>query len=280
MPKTESPLRYPGGKTKLYSIIRPIVLKNTSGNNRIYAEPFAGGAGLALQLLYNQDVDALILNDIDYHVYCFWNACLNSSEKFCQIIDECTIDLGTWDSQRRIYLHPFDYTALEVAFSTFFLNRCNVSGIISGGPIGGRNQKGAYGLDARFNKSSLIKKIQRINNVREKITFFNLDAKDFIQKIPPNYNPNEIILNIDPPYVKKGPLLYENSYSEDDHAALAHIIDSLEYKWLVTYDECDTVYRLYSQFRKEIISINYSIGHERCGRELIIYSDSIDLNIA
>ena len=73
MPVTMSPLRYPGGKTKLYPVIAPLILK-TVDKNRTYVEPFAGGAGLALKLLLNGDVSNIVLNDIDENIYLFWKA--------------------------------------------------------------------------------------------------------------------------------------------------------------------------------------------------------------
>jgi len=279
MPKTESPLRYPGGKAKLYSLIKPIISQNIQGRNRTYIEPFAGGAGLALQLLYNGDVDRLVLNDIDYKVFCFWDICLHDADSLCTLIRNCEVNMETWLEQRDVYANPSKHTSLEIAFATFFLNRCNVSGIICGGPIGGHNQTGKYKLDARFIKGDLIRKIQCIYSERGRISFFNLDAKEFLRQTPQIYGRNETIFNIDPPYVKKGPILYENSFTTEDHTQLAQTIRKLDYKWIVTYDECETVYNLYPNFRKEIITLNYSIGNTRTGRELIIYSDNIDLAI-
>lgn len=69
MPTTLSPLRYPGGKTKLYDIVRDIIDKNNLHNT--YIEPFAGGAGLALKLLLNNDVKRIIINDSDLAKYAF-----------------------------------------------------------------------------------------------------------------------------------------------------------------------------------------------------------------
>ena len=50
MPRTPSPLRYPGGKTKLYKYVKAIIEANDL-IGETYIEPFAGGSGLALKLL-------------------------------------------------------------------------------------------------------------------------------------------------------------------------------------------------------------------------------------
>ncbi|EAG5355425.1 DNA adenine methylase, partial [Listeria monocytogenes] len=49
MPRTSSPLRYPGGKTQLSSFVKNLLeINNIVGGT--YIEPFAGGAGVAIQL--------------------------------------------------------------------------------------------------------------------------------------------------------------------------------------------------------------------------------------
>ena len=77
-----SPLRYPGGKTKLYSIVKEILnCNNLIGGT--YVEPFAGGAGIAIKLLMNNDVSKIVINDIDPAIYYFWKVILNYPDEFC-----------------------------------------------------------------------------------------------------------------------------------------------------------------------------------------------------
>ena len=66
-----SPLRYPGGKGQLYGKIRDLMSENKL-LNRIYTEPFAGGFGIGIKLLTNGDVNRVIINDADKHIYAFW----------------------------------------------------------------------------------------------------------------------------------------------------------------------------------------------------------------
>ncbi|PCX77294.1 DNA methyltransferase, partial [Listeria monocytogenes] len=49
-----SPLRYPGGKHKMYKYIKQLVAGNDIDT---YIEPFCGGSGLALELLLSKDVN-------------------------------------------------------------------------------------------------------------------------------------------------------------------------------------------------------------------------------
>ena len=61
------------------------------------------------------------------------------------------------------------YTNLEIGFAAFYLNRCNFSGVIKGGPIGGINQTGKWKIDARFNKEDLIRRIRNLKRERLKL---------------------------------------------------------------------------------------------------------------
>lgn len=63
MVQFSSPLRYPGGKRKLAGFVKDAVIKNDIQGGT-YVEPFAGGASVALYLLFNESVNQIIINDI------------------------------------------------------------------------------------------------------------------------------------------------------------------------------------------------------------------------
>ena len=272
---TESPLRYPGGKSKLYYLVSEIIKKNFTKCSCTYIEPFAGGAGLALKLLYNGDVKRIILNDFDPAIYSFWYACLHQTDALCSMIERCDVTLETWKTQRDIFKSRPYGNFLEYGFATLFLNRCNVSGVLCGGPIGGQAQTGKYLIDARFNKQTLIGKIQKFRSYSENIEIYGYDASDFLQSDIVRNDRESLFFNIDPPYVKKGSQLYENFFTENDHALLSNIITRLDSKWILTYDESELINCLYENYRKSIIEMPYSAGQTKKGNEFIIYSADI-----
>lgn len=166
MPSTYSPFRYPGGKSKFYGYIREILeCNNLIGET--YIEPFAGGAGLALKLLLNNDVKRIVINDFDPAIFSFWYSILYETDAFCDLIDSTPITLDEWKNQRNTYIDNSDSISLKLGFATFYLNRTNVSGVIKGGVIGGQEQAGTYKMNARFNKRNLIKKIMKISGYRD-----------------------------------------------------------------------------------------------------------------
>ena len=57
---TRSPLRYPGGKSKIYNNIRNLIVTNEY-TGRTYVEPFAGGFGVGIALLEDNIIEQAIM---------------------------------------------------------------------------------------------------------------------------------------------------------------------------------------------------------------------------
>jgi len=76
-----SPLRYPGGKAKLFPFFVELIRCNKLYGAE-YCEPYSGGAGLAIKLLTNGFVDKISINDIDKSIYAFWISALFDTERF------------------------------------------------------------------------------------------------------------------------------------------------------------------------------------------------------
>lgn len=272
MPSNLSPLRYPGGKTQLYPFVKEI-LKQNKMLGETYIEPFAGGAGLAIKLLLNNDVKRIIINDLDFAIYSIWYCILNYTDDFCQRIKDIDVSVDEWDNQRNIY-YSQTQSIFDMGLSAFYLNRTNISGVITGGIIGGREQDGTYKIDARFNKVALIEKIKNIAQQRDKITLTNLDTFDFLSEGLLNHY-YKTFINFDPPYVIKGSQLYQNAFTKEDHKALSTLISKSSRKWIVTYDICPLVEELYYKFRKAQISVNYSASNSGKAKEYVFFSNNL-----
>jgi len=265
-----SPLRYPGGKSCLTShFIEIIKLNNLS--KKTYVEPFAGGAGAALSLLFLEFINSIWINDADYNIYCLWYSILNNSDEFITKISKIKVTLNTWKKCKKIITHPSDYTEFEIGFATFFLNRCNHSGVINAGPIGGYEQTGKWKIDARFNKIDLINRIEKIANYKDRIKVTNFDALKLIKKI----NKNDFFLYLDPPYYQKGKELYMNYYEHEDHVSLSEEIKRLDSNWILSYDNTPEIVDLYNDKRKKTFSLNYSVNKTKKGNEVIFYCDNL-----
>lgn len=270
---TLTPLRYPGGKDKTYKYIKYLTSINQIDS---YAEPFAGGAAVAIRLLLNSDINKIYINDLDKSIYAFWYSILNFTDDFVSMIQNVNISMDEWYKQKDIQNNKANAEILELGFSTFFLNRTNRSGIIKAGVIGGKNQDGKYKLDCRFNKDKLISRIQKIASRKDSIEVYNLDAEEFIKNVLSNKT--KTLTFFDPPYYDKGPDLYTNFYVNEDHQQLAKTIKATmsENYWILTYDLADQIKDIYSDYRQTKYYLNYSIAKPSKGQEFMFFSNKIN----
>lgn len=270
-----SPLRYPGGKSRIAAFVKQII-KDNNLLDGVYVEPYAGGAAVALSLLMDEYVSRIIINDKDRSIYAFWYSVLNETERLCQYIEETPVTMDTWRMQREIQLAENKNTVdlLSLGFSTFFMNRTNRSGIIKAGVIGGFDQTGSYKIDARYKKEELIGRIRRISAYADRIELHNEDAVDLISRIS-KITPQNTIMYLDPPYYKKGRGLYMNYYNDSDHKTIRDVITNVNtIRWIVSYDNSTFIKSLYEDFRSQELYLNYSANNNGKGTEVIFFSNN------
>ena len=274
MGRANSPLRYPGGKSLIYPFVASFLEENNLIGS-VYAEPFAGGAGLALSLLYDALVSKIYINDKDNAIYAFWKTARDNTDSLCSWIAEVSLDIETWKRCHDVYLHPEQHSFEDLAKATFFLNRTNVSGVIKGGVIGGLDQHGSYKIDARFNRKSLIEKVHKLGEFSDKIILSNEDAFSFLGKR--EKMKSDVFIYLDPPYYQKAPNLYMNFYRDNDHRLLSEKVMCLKKKWMVSYDNHEFIKNLYADKHKILYSLQQSTSN-RVGKEILVFKDGLEFN--
>lgn len=269
MAKSLSPLRYPGGKSKIYDKVKNLIETNSLGD-RTYIEPFAGGFGIGIGLLCDNIVQTAVLNDFDTHIYHFWHSVFYSTDDLLRKITDTPITIDERETQKAVYKDNSS-DALNDGFATLFLNRVNFSGVIKGGPIGGLPQSSSYKLDCRFNKDAIKKKIEDIALLKNRVSLYNYDASDLIINRL-EYRNNTVFFNIDPPYVVKGSRLYTNYFQKPDHRNLEHVITEhlRGIPWIITYDDCDLIRDIYKQYFMTGYDIQHNARVSVMGKELVI----------
>jgi DNA adenine methylase len=260
MPTYRTPLRYPGGKQRLWPFLDEI-LSETGLLGGHYVEPYAGGAGIAMELLLRERVSMVHLNDSCVAVYAFWHSILNEPEKFCRKISRASLTIEEWKRQREIFKRRNTADQFDVGFAMFYLNRCNRSGILTGGVIGGLAQNGRWKIDARFPRNDLITRIEVIASKRKNIKLRNWDAQKFLTKYVSRL-PEKSLIYCDAPYFHKADRLYPNYYRPEDHVLIANTVQhSLTHPWVVSYDSCREIASLYSRARSFRYHVQYSAAH-------------------
>lgn len=280
--KSVSPLRYPGGKSKLAPFLSHTISINQI-KNPIFCEPFAGGAGLSLKLLLEGKVERIILNDVDQGIYSFWYAVFFDTQRLIDKITEIEVSLKERERCKNVLFKcgssgkTSSYN-FDLGFATFFLNRVNVSGIIKGGAIGGIKQAGKFKIDARFGKPGLIAKILKLAEFRDKVRLFNLDVLGFINSAllcdDAVGRKEDLFIFFDPPYFRQGKTLYLEFYRAEDHFCLACIIKKKlsDFHWILTYDNESFIFDLYQNFNPKRFSLQYSANAKTTATELMFHS--------
>ena len=276
--KTSSPLRYPGGKSLLTGLLRKIRRLNGLGERTI-SEPFAGGAGASLTLLYLEETPEIFINDADIAIRDFWWALINRPKAFMKLISETSVSMGEWRRQREVYRDPGRMPRLRRGFAAFYLNRCNRSGIImNGGPIGGVEQKGEWKLNARFNKTELLRRCARVAEYRDRVYVSGIDGIKFIERC----DADSTFFFIDPPYFAKGKTLYLNALNKYYHVALGARLRSMENAaWVLTYDDCPEIRRIYQDWATiRPFALRYVASERRIGNEILIVPKWMQLPVS
>lgn len=262
----QSPLRYPGGKTRACKILDEVVCQyfNISEFDRIIS-PFFGGGSFEFFLQNKYDL-RIIANDKFSPLANFWQTCKTNQGEFVQELET---------KINRISKNEFlEYRAkiieeqeqLQQSIMYFIINRCSFSGAtLSGG----------FSQDAsknRFTKSS-IDKIAKLE--LENFEIHNQDFTDFLSQL--EQSPRDLFF-LDPPYyLQSGSKLYGKSgdmHENFPHEILFQIIETKS-NWIMTYNDCEYIRNLYKNFVIIPAEWSYGMNKTKKSSEIIIISQCI-----
>lgn len=271
-----TPLRYPGGKGRLAAFVKEVISQNRLYDGE-YIEPYAGGAAIALELLFHEYVSRIYINDLSRPINAFWISILHATDQFCKLVRDTPISPAVWAIQKQVFVNQGEHDDLSLGFATFYLNRTNRSGILNGGIIGGKNQDGPWKIDARFNREELIYRIEAIAKLKRKITLSRMDALEFLKAGVLDWTKKSLIY-LDPPYYVKGRELYYDFYRPEDHLAVAEFVRMkiVRQRWMVSYDNVPEIRGLYHGCQRVVYEIRYSARQSSpSGKEVMFFDDCL-----
>jgi len=221
-------------------------------------------------MLLEYRVPEVWINDHDRSVFAFWFAVKRHPEELCRRIRAIRLTVAEWRRQREVHLAQSP-DLMDLAFATFFLNRTNRSGVLRAGVIGGLAQEGRWRLSARFNKRDLIQRIESIAQETNRLRVTCLDAVQLLRQ--PATSASTVFLFIDPPYFRKTDRrLYCNDYSPGDHDRLSRLLRGRGVPWLLSYDNCSEIRRMYRWSASLPYDLSYTAGRKRRGSEVLLVS--------
>lgn len=271
-----TPLRYPGGK----SLMAPLfidLLKINDVEGCTYAEPYAGGAGAAINLLLGGYVSRIMINDANVAIFSFWKYLKEENERMIHDTLSCKVTLESWHRMKKIFMTSKE-PCYELAFATFFLSRTNRSGILNAGPIGGstckKQEEAVYKIDCRFNREDLARRIENIGKKKTHIEVSNKDALKFLKDL----RKNDYFVYLDPPYYQMGQSLYMNYYHDKEHRELAsYLKETKKFKWILSYDDNTVIRDIYKDFCLYTFPLSYRVQKAKSGKELLCLSKDLQI---
>lgn len=136
--------------------------------------------------------------------------------------------------------------------------------------------KTSYGSKGRH--FSCVKKninamIDYLDRVRERLCDVIIENMSF-EKIIERYDKKDTLFYLDPPYYG-AEKYYQERFLEENHIKLAEMLKGIEGKFILSYNDCEYIRELYSQFNVEGVERLNNLGtkyknDDRKYRELII----------
>jgi DNA adenine methylase len=258
--KNNSPLRYPGGKTrackKLDSILKEHFDISEFDN---IVSPFFGGGSFEFHIQNNHQLK-IIANDRFTPLYNFWTTCKFDNEHLCKALNEklYLIDKQEFTSLREKIMNEKNELIQSIMY--FIINRCSFSGATLSGGFSLESSK------KRFTKSS-IDRIKELNLT--KFDIYNLDFEEFIN----NNQEKRNLLFLDPPYyLEKASKLYGNNGDMHDTFDHVKVYKCLSQKknWFMTYNNCKYIKDLYKDFKIIETSWSYGMNKSKESSEIVI----------
>jgi len=253
-----SPFRYPGGKMKHIKYIRPYWERVLHDE---YREPFFGGGAV---FFAKPKVEYNWLNDLlkDLIITLKIMADPESRLKIIGLLSnevatkERFEEMKSWNPQ----------TELEKAHRFYYINRTAYSGIMKQPNWGFHDIKS---VPPR-------KWPDRVENAGRKLEGSKITSIDFLEVIEAPPDGKSVFMYVDPPYCTSDQKrAYLHHFSLDDHLRLHEALKETEYKFCLSYDDCDQVRDLYDWANLYTYSWRYhaansSVTSRKMGEELII----------
>ncbi|MCP9491890.1 MAG: DNA adenine methylase [Solirubrobacteraceae bacterium MAG38_C4-C5] len=234
-----------------------------------YVEPFAGGGGVALRLLFDEYVDEVVLNDLNPGVAAFWRSVFFRTDELAQHVRACDLSVEEWHRQQGVY-GSGTRDDMALGFATFFLNRTNRSGILDARPIGGLEQRGKWGIAARFDRARLSARIETLGRYRSRVVVCEDDGIDLIGR---HLGDRSAFIYADPPYLMHGDDLYLDTLRWSDHERLAGLLREEDHGWFLTYDADPRVTdSLYGGLRCAQFQTSHTAAVQHVGSEYAVFA--------
>lgn len=255
-----SPFRYPGGKTWLVPTARRWFAKATDGSHLI--EPFAGGGIISLTAAAEHYFGHVTMVELDDDMAAAWQTILSDDSQW--LIRQISTFQVTAENINDVIARANEGIK-ERGFATLVRNRTNHGGILAKGSGLIKTGENGRGLGSRWYAGTLIKRINDVHRISDRINFIHGDAFDIMEQY---IDDPTAFFFIDPPYTVAGRRLY--THYDVDHRRIFDLASRMQGHFLMTYDDTDEVRHWAEEFGLPYTTIPMQTTHLVTKEELVI----------
>ncbi len=272
MKSVSSPLRYPGGKSKAIEEILPLI----PGDFEEYREPFIGGASIYLSVKQKYPDKKYWINDLYSELFNFWKVCQEQPKEMMELLLKWKKEYENGKMLQQYLRHNMHkFNNVELASAYLVKNRTSFSGF-----EGGFSE---ISYHERFTKSN-IESLRDVSEALQGTYITNFDYSKIVEHKPrDNIKEENVFIVCDPPYYN---VVSAELYGKDgslhhffDHQRFANVMknitDTTDYKWLITYDDSNTIRKLFDWANKISWNLKYSSRTSKMGKEIFITNMNI-----
>jgi DNA adenine methylase len=232
-------LPYPGSKWRFRA---PILARLARHKDWVqFREPFVGSGAISIAMLVSQPRPTWV-NDVDVGIYCLWKSLRDHPDLLRRRVRDFVPSLEAFD-QLKAYLRSTpigacDHDIVHAGFCKLALHCLSFSAIGLSGPKGGH---GGRHIGKKWAPQHLSDNIARLQHYVDHIKITTTDYSELIAdaSVP-------CLLYLDPPYWVAGPQLYRHCFAQaQDHVELAQRLQHAPHPWVLSYDDCPQIRRLY-----------------------------------
>ncbi len=236
----KSPLRWPGGKR----LLAPTILRYLSAH-RAYVETCCGGAAVFWAKPRSLS-SAEILNDADGELINFYYVLQKHGRRLAREVDSMPYSRALLN---RLKLSR-PRAAFQRAVRFWYLNRV---------AFGGGCERPTFGVKATQRASVLTASILgSLDATIERLRGVSFEAVDVVRLLE-LYDRRDTLFYVDPPYYGLSQR-YSCRFALTDHIRLARALGNLEGAYLLSYNDCPEVRRLYVGLHRRKLTTRYTLG--------------------
>ena len=252
-------IRYYGGKNLISDKIISMIPKH-----KTYIELFCG-AGWILFKKPKSNIE--VINDKDQELINLYFVIKNQLNEFMDQLNLIPISedlFNIFRYQKGIPIEDLEQLLLnqkgisKLATITYYNIMNSFNGNISN-KLHFNIDKNRVSSFVRFYKTDWLEVRERLKEV----TILNRDFKNILEL----YDSENSFFYIDPPYLKSNEDYYKNTFVEKDHKELLEILNNLQGKFILSYDNDNRIRSMYKdfniielkEFEKDLLITNYDI---------------------